>query len=68
MKPRYDAHGKLNFWLILPSRALRNLVYHKLTEEYPQLNYCLEWNDVQGFGLQLTVVEWKTSGIYHVPN
>jgi len=72
MAPRYDAHGILNFWMILPSLSLRNIVYRRLKQQYPELNYCCEWRDANGFGLSLTVAEWMTienpGKMYHVPH
>jgi hypothetical protein len=68
MNPRYDANGTLSFWMVLPSKNLRNLVYARLRQQYPQLNYCCEWKDVHGCGLHLTVCEWNKSGMYHVPS
>lgn len=72
MKPRYDANGVLNFWMVLPTRSLRQLVYRHLRQTYPQLNYCCEWKDVHGYGINLTVAEWMTQEnpgkMYHVPS
>lgn len=69
MNPRYDARGTLSFWRVLPSKSLRALVYRKLRERFPQLNYCCEWNDKNGFGLNLTIADWvQPNRIYHVPN
>jgi hypothetical protein len=67
MKPQYDRNGTLNFQYILPTRDLRALVYRRLLAQYPELNYCCEWLDTQGFGINLTVAAWVQSGMYHVP-
>jgi hypothetical protein len=69
IKPQYDAAGRLNFWYVLPSRHLANLLERKLMKQYPQLNYRLAWKDVRGAGLNLTVVDWVPAGrVYNVPD
>ena len=77
MKPRYDANGTLWFCLVLPSRSLRSLVYRRLRKAYPELNYCCEWKDTEGYGISMTVAEGMNESplsieesrtIYHVPD
>lgn len=79
--PQYAANGLLSFWFILPTRSLRELVYKRLRAEYRELNYCCEWKDVNGWGLQLSIAGWcsqqrldsiRRGGpdtyMYHVPD
>ena len=71
MKARFDANDTLSFWMVLPSRSLRQLVYKRLRATFPELNYCCDWNDAKGFGLHLTMAKWMDnqphSRMYHVP-
>jgi hypothetical protein len=64
---RFSARGDLWFQFILPTASLRDLVYAHLRKHYPELNYCCEWKDTHGYGLSMTVVDWKKDGMYHVP-
>ena len=65
MKPRYNAHGELSFWFVLPSRNLVNLVEKAILRQYPCINYGLGWKDTNGFGLHMTVCDWKPKNSKH---
>lgn len=55
-------------WYILPTLSLRDLVYRRLRQRYPELNYCCEWKDTKGWGLHLgTFLGFSLTGMYHVP-
>lgn len=69
MNAMYNKEGVLSFWIVCPSPYHRNLAHRKLREKYPELNYCVEWKDVQGAGLHMTVVDWLAEGqFYHASN
>jgi hypothetical protein len=57
----------LYFNYILPTENLRDLVFRQLTRRHPELNYCCEWLDTNGFGIYLAVAAWNGGGMYHVP-
>jgi hypothetical protein len=59
IQARFDAHGKLNFWFICATPALRDLVERRMLVLFPTLNYGVGWRDVKGFGLQMAECEWK---------
>ncbi len=64
LEQRRDAHGKLNFWFVLPTEALRSLVIRRLRQKFPELNYGVTWKDTNGYGLQMTVAEWMNGQPY----
>jgi hypothetical protein len=64
MRPRVDNSGRLNFWFVVPTVSLRDLVIRRLLKQYPCLNYVIGWKDVRGFGLEVTVSEWAGSNLY----
>jgi hypothetical protein len=67
MKPRIARNGPLWFQVVVPTQALRTIIYKQLRAQYPQLNYCVEWNDTRGYGIQLTITEYIRPGMYHCP-
>lgn len=66
MNPRYNLLGELDFWFVLPSRSLRALLIRKLRQQYPELNYQVDWKDTHGWGLHLTVASWVQPGGFYV--
>jgi hypothetical protein len=56
-----DAHGLANIWLIFPDVASREAYRRKYIRTWIETatmasftDYCMDWNDVNGYGLQLS--------------